>query len=123
MDEFSVVDQGKPAFRGIITIDMESQSVVSQSDGMDPGADQIASDAASLIVSFGGAPIWTFAVDSFRAGHPQREIFQFPLKGHPTGAPAIDASFYYTCFAKTADVIGQPVTFIPVALSRQQLKL
>lgn len=38
MDNFTLVREGKPAFRGIVVIDMESERVVSELEGMDPGA-------------------------------------------------------------------------------------
>ena len=103
MDNFSLVQYGKQPFRGLIIVDMESEKVVSALDGMDPGADATLSDGQSLIVSFGGFPIWKYSLSklsSAKLPSADRHIWQFPINGHPTGTPSADGKYYYTCFLK-----------------------
>jgi hypothetical protein len=103
MDNFSLVPYGKPPFRGLIVIDMEQEKVVANMDGMDPGADAVLNDGQNLIVSFGGMPIWKYSLSRLTAGvlpSADRHIWQFPIAGHPTGLPSLDAKYYYTCFLK-----------------------
>jgi hypothetical protein len=111
----------KPAFRGITVIDLDSQTVVSELDGMDSEADAVVSDAQSLIVSFGGEPIWKYGLADLASQtlpNPQNRIWRFPVDGAPTGRPAMDEKYYYTCFSKNPDYKK-----VPLALNRAQLGL
>lgn len=131
MDNFSLVDprQGKPPFRGIIIVDMESEKVVAELDGMDPGATSINADGASAIVSFGGIPIWVFAIDALKGQKipaPEQRVWKFPLAGNPIGAATLDEKYYYTCFSKAPAHPGENGGWyrkVPLALDRRVLML
>ena len=126
MDNFSLVEKGHPAFRGLVVIDMTREAVVGELDGMDPGADAVVSDGKKLIVSFGGIPIWKYALNSFRGSQlpePENRVWRFPLKGHPTGIPSMDDKYYYTCFYQAPAKPGEPYKKLPLALDRRVLML
>ena len=126
MDNFSLVSQGKPAFRGIIVIDMESESVVSELDGLDPGADSILGDGKKVIVSFGGIPIWKYLLNSLSEKslpEPENRVWHFDVNGHPTGSPSMDEKYYYTCYLKAPLKSGGKYTKVPLALDRRILML
>jgi hypothetical protein len=127
MDNFSIVQPGeKPAFRGVIIIDMNTETVVAELDGIDPGADAVLSDSKSLIISYYGLPIWKYNMADLKGSQmpsPRARIWKFPVKGHPTGKPSMDSKYYYTCFAKHPDKAGLPVTKVPLALNRKALML
>jgi hypothetical protein len=100
LDNFTL---GDGAFRGLVVIDMESETVVATLPGLDAGVDALASDAQTLIASFSGMPIWRYSLPSIDLGastlpEPAQRVWQFPEKGSPTGRPAIDAKYYYTCY-------------------------
>jgi hypothetical protein len=128
MDSFTLNNPDEPAaFRGLIKLDIKSQSVVLQLDGLDPGADSISSDAHRLIVSFGGQPVWKYSLSNMNTNklpEPDIRIWNFSIKGNPTGAAALDEKYYYTCFS----LPGTPATngyhkLVPKALNRKALFL
>lgn len=130
MDNFTLVPPPqKPALRGIVVIDMETESVVAELDGMDPGSGALISDARSLIVSFDGMPIWKYDLASLspratKMPEPRKRIWTFPMKGHPTGSPAMNEKYYYTCFLKAPEPGGNGwYTRHPAALDRRVLML
>lgn len=126
MDNFHLTQPGDGVkiFRGIITVNMDSEKVIAELGGMDPGADSIVSDARKVIVSFGGMPIWKYGIETLRGSaipEPEERVWRFPLKGHPTGAPAIDDKYYYSCFSAPAE--GGHYRNKPLALDRRVLML
>ncbi len=131
MDNFNVTrpGDGVSIFRGIIVINMDSESVQSELGGMDPGADSIVSDAKKVIVSFGGIPIWKYGVESLQGKQipePEIRIWRFPVGGHPIGAPAMDEKYYYTCFSKAPAYPGENGGWyrkVPMVLDRRVLIL
>lgn len=131
MDNFHVTrptDDVK-IFRGLIVINMESETVQRELGGLDPGADSIVSDGKTVIVSFGGRPIWSYGLETLRDNRlpePKIRLWKFPLNGHPMGAPALDEKFYYTCFSKAPAFRGDNDGFyrpVPLALDRRVLLL
>lgn len=129
MDSFSLVPQGtKPPFQGIVLFNLETEKVISELNGMAPGADAVASDGSKLIVSFMGQPLWKYSLASFKGSvmpaveHP---VWSFGVKGHPTGSPAMDSKYYYTCFSKPplTQGVGALYTRTPVALNRKMFIL
>jgi hypothetical protein len=126
MDNFSLVQNGKPAFRGLILIDVPGERVLSELDGLDPGADAVITDGNRAIVSFGGNPVWKYSLANLTGRglpEPDQRIWRFPRAGNPTGAPALDAKYYYTCFMQAPDKPGQAYKRVPLALNRAQLNL
>lgn len=126
MDNFSLVTNGKPAFRGFVVINLDTQSVVSELDGMDPGVDSVTSIGNTLVASFMGYPIWKYDLVSLGGKslpEPQQRISQFPGNGHPTGHAAMDDKYYYTCFVKAPAKPGGAYKLVPLALERSALKL
>lgn len=130
VDNYSVVGQNeKPAFRGIIVIDLETEKVISELDGMDPGADSISTDGKVALVSFYGQPIWKYSISSLlksstKVPEPLRRVFQFPEIGHPVGHASLDDKYYYTCFSRVPKP-GEGSLFIrePRTLDRRVLML
>lgn len=120
MDNFSLVPNGqKPAFRGVIVVDMDQEAVVSEIEGLDPGADAVISDGKDLFVSYAGYPIWKYNLAEVRGPKlpsPQM-IWKFPVEGHPVGAASLDGRYYYTCFSKHNPGGGR-TSLIPMALDR-----
>lgn len=111
-------------FRGIVTMNMDSETVLSELGGMDPGADALVADAKKIIVSFGGMPIWKYGIETLKGKaipEPENRVWRFPLQGHPTGAPAMDAKYYYTCFSSPGE--GGYFENKPLALDRRVLML
>jgi hypothetical protein len=125
LDNFTLVPVGKPPFRGMVTVNMDSETVVSELDGMDPGAESIVSDGSKAIVSFGGLPIWKYDLAGLGGAQqlpaPEYMLFRFPVKGHPTGSAALDAKYYYTCYLKQP--AGGLYSKGPMVLNRAQLLL
>ena len=100
--------------------------MVSELDGLDPGADSIVSDSKKLIVSFGGVPVWKYGLDSLRQKtlpEPENRVWKFLGDGHPTGSPALDQKYYYTCYLKAPLKPGGKYTRVPLALDRRVLML
>lgn len=130
VDSFTLVHDGdKPPFQGIIIVDLETQKVVSQLDGMDPGVTAILSDDKNVIVSFTGVPVWKYDRASLKGTQvptPKVKIWQYPLEGHPDGSPAMDEKYIYTCFGHKPATPGDNngfYRFWPEALNRSQLRL
>jgi hypothetical protein len=129
LDSYSLVgDRDKPAFRGIVVIDLETESVISELDGMDPGADSITSDNNVAIVSFYGQPLWKYSVKSLSGAStlpaPLKRFWKFPIEGKQTGKASMDDKYYYTCFSRLPKP-GEGPYFIkvPMAFDRRVLML
>jgi hypothetical protein len=131
MDNFSLVENGEPAFRGIVVIDLEKEAVVTEMKGLDPGADSVASDGNKLIVSYGGNPIWKYSLSNlhgYTLPPPENTVRPFPVDGHPIGSAAMDEKYYYSCFSKAPPKAwpeSQRASYkkIPVALERHSALL
>ncbi len=129
LDSYSLVgDRDKPAFRGIVVIDLETETVVSELDGMDPGADSITSDNNVAIVSFYGQPLWKYSVAGLSNAStlpaPLKRFWKFPIDGKQTGKASMDDKYYYTCFSRMPKP-GEGPYFIkvPMAFDRRVLML
>ncbi len=124
MDGYTLVPPNqKPPFRGLVVVDMENYSMV-ELGGMDPGADAITSDAQKVIVSFGGIPIWKYNLAKLQGKslpEPEARFSSYPLADWPTGSPAMDANYYYTCFRKSEG--RGSYTRQPMALDRKEWRL
>jgi hypothetical protein len=125
MDNFTLGEyNGKIAFRGVIVIDMKTQTIVKQLEGIDPGADAIITDGKTLVISYGGIPIWKYSLATFGGSKMppfSGTIYKFPIKGHPTGLPFMDEKYYYTCFSKPPAYKGEnggSWTNVPLAIDR-----
>lgn len=100
MDGFSLVEPGTPIFQGLILVNLDNGHVM-ELGGMDPGATAITTDGTHAVVSFGGDPLWKFTLSSLNTGHaePDARVFKFPMQGHPSGSPAMDSKYLYTCYS------------------------
>jgi len=126
MDNFSLVQNGKPAFRGLVLVDMNSERVLSELDGMDPGADAVVTDGQKAIVSFGGNPVWEYGLPALTGRalpEPENRVWRFTPAGNPTGRASLDDKYYYTCFTAAPEKPGGPYRTLPLALNRAQLRL
>jgi hypothetical protein len=127
MDNFSLVRTGKAAFRGIVVIDLDSETVVRELDGMDPFADCIVADANNIIVSLGGGEVlWKYSLASLQGStlpEPTLRLWKFTAPGHPVGHAVMDDVYYYTCFMKAPLKPGGSYKAAPAALNRKQLLL
>lgn len=128
MDNFTVVKPPESsAFRGFVIVDLETQKVAAELDGMDPSASALVSDGKNVLVSFDGMPIWKYnIVKLFSTKLPaaDKHIWKFPVDGHPIGKPSLDEKYYYTCYSKMPEP-GEGPYFkkIPMALEREPLGL
>jgi hypothetical protein len=129
LDSYSLVgEQDKPAFRGIVVLDLETESVVSELDGMDPGADSITSDNNVAIVSFYGQPLWKYSVSGLTKTStlpaPLKRFWKFPVDGKQAGKASMDDKYYYTCFSRMPKP-GEGSYFIkvPMVFDRRVLML
>jgi len=125
LDSFTLPtpEHGK-AFQGIVVYDLEKKRIVNELDGLDGGADAIATDGSKLIVSYRGIPIWKYSVASLINGskklpNPMTRVWKFPLMGHPVGKPFVDETSYLTCFVNVPDQPGGKTRVIPQALDRK----
>lgn len=127
MSNYTIVDVGTQAFRGIVKLDLEKEQIASKFNVLDPGADAVVNDGKSLLVSFGGDLIWKYALKDFStAGHTprvERRIYNFPDRGHPTGTPALDSKYYLSCYAQAPAHAGEHFKYVPKALDRKQIQL
>lgn len=126
MDNFSLVRPPAAApFRGIITIDMESEKVVSQVPGLDPGATSIWSVGTGLLVSYGGSAFWKYDVVNGKPGvDPVSLHRRFPYKGHPSGRGSLDPKYFYTCYLMAPEYPGENggrYKNVPVAIERAKV--
>ncbi|MBN8542500.1 MAG: hypothetical protein J0L82_19070 [Deltaproteobacteria bacterium] len=129
LDSYSLVgEREKPAFRGIVVIDLETEAVVAELDGLDPGADSVASDSNVAIVSFYGQPLWKYSVAGLAQAKtlpaPLMRFWKFPIDGTQTGKASMDDKYYYTCFSRMPKP-GEGSYFIkvPMAFDRRVLML
>ncbi len=128
MDNFTVVKPPEaPAFRGFVIVDLETQTVASELDGMDPSASALVSDGKNLLVSFDGMPIWKYSIVklfSNKLPSADKHIWKFPVDGHPIGKPSLDEKYYFTCYSKMPGP-GEGPYFkkVPMAIERLPLGL
>lgn len=104
LDSYTLVSRHqKPPFRGIVVIDLQTETVVREIDDLPPGLDSISADQNSLVLSFYGNPLWPYSVQtvlSAKKVQPKTRVFKFPVAGTPTGKAMMDDKNYYTCFSK-----------------------
>jgi hypothetical protein len=116
MDSFTLSEdpaQQSKVFKGLVVFDLDQEKVVSEMTGLDPGATDVISDGSRLIVSYGGDPVWKYNLEDFK----------FPVQGHPTGSPAMDDTFIYTCFSTLPPSGSGLMLRVPMALDRKAMKL
>lgn len=129
MDNFTLAKPGEinKTFRGIVVINLDTQTVIAELGGMDPGSDSILSDSKKVIVSFMGQPIWKYGIQNLKGSllpEPEQRVWRFPIKGHPTGSPVMDDKYYYTCYSHHEEVNPNgTVRRRPRALDRRTLML
>ncbi len=126
MDDYTLVKNGKPAFRGIVVIDLESERVVKELVGLDPGADLVLSDGVSLFVGYGGSTIWKYpmkVLNGTALPSPWVRVFDYGVKGMPIGKAEMDEKYVYTCFLKAPEEKGGAYRKVPLALDRAAIKL
>lgn len=131
MDSFSLLQdpaQQAKVFKGLVTLDLNSETILAEMPGLDPGATSVFSDANRLIVNYGGFPLWKFNLEDVRASRaqlpsPALRVFKFPLPGHPTGSAAMDDTFVYTCYSTPPPSGNGLMLRVPRALERRALKL
>lgn len=104
LDSYTLVSaHQKVPFRGIVVIDMQTESVVKEIGDLPPGLDSIAADQNSLVLSFYGMPLWRYPITSVlsaKNAQPAARVFKFPLEGSPKDKAMMDDKYYYTCFSK-----------------------
>jgi len=129
LDSYNLVgDRDKPAFRGIVVIDLETESVISELDGMDPGADSLTSDNNVAIVSFYGQPLSKYSVAGLSKAStlpaPLKRFWKFPIDRKQTGKASMDDKYYYRCFSRMPK-LGEGPYFIkvPMVFDRRVLML
>jgi len=126
LDGYSLFEPGheQKVFRGIVVVDLDTNTQVGEMDGLDPGATSIVSDANRAIVSFGGNPLWKFnlhtlaTTKSNELPSPLLRLFKFPMKGHPVGSAAMDDQYYYTCYSTPPPSGSGLMIHAPLALDR-----
>lgn len=126
MDNFSLVANGKPPFRGIVVIDMRNEAVVATLEGMDPGVTSIVSDSRTLLIGLGGMTTWKYSLSTIGGDvlvEPVLRVWRYGIPGNPLGAPAMDEKYLYTCFYRSSEKPGQPGKRAPIALNRAALML
>lgn len=120
---------GARVFRGLVVFNLGDESIRDLMRGLEMGATAVISDSRSVLVSFGGLPIYRYNRESLVGMHvpePEKRLWHNPLRGHPIGAPALDEKYYYTCFAKAPAYAGEHHGYfhkVPVALDRKALGL
>lgn len=124
LDSYSVVGpREQPAFQGIVKINMSTESLISELDGLGAGAESIVSDGKVAIVSFYGSPLTKFSLNSLNSEKlpsPLTRLFKFPIDGYPVGKGSMDEKYYFTCFKKAGT---SSFNRVPLVLSRQVLRL
>lgn len=125
MDNFSLVREGAPPFRGFVVYDLPTMSVDREVPGLDPGATSIVSDGRRAVIGFDG-PIWKFDVATILSSAkaaPMQLVWKYPLQGHPIGKPFMTSRYLFTCFLKAPSRPGEPFKKVPEVLLRKDLKL
>ena len=108
MDNFSFVARGTPAFRGVITLDLDSETVDQQTAGLDAGAESINVSGGLIYISYDG-PLWTYSLQSLSASKVQVPVnprFQYPSGGHPSGKMSVDQDYLYACMVENSSGSG-----------------
>jgi hypothetical protein len=112
-------------FRGMVVIDMDTETVAAQWPGLDPGADSIVADGDRLVVSYGGVPIWGYDFADLQGikalPAPLIHALPFAVKGHPIGHASVDDRYYYTCFSRAPEKRGALYQNVPLAIERDWL--
>lgn len=103
IDSHTLVNPGqRGAFKGIVVIDLQSEKVISELDGMDPGAESVVADSNVAIVSFYGQPLWKYSISALQTAQtlpsPLKRFWRFPNPGRQIGKASLDQKYYYTCF-------------------------
>lgn len=116
----------KPPFQGVVVVDLESEKVVKEMEGLDPGADGILVEGDRIVVSYMGIPLWKYSSRQFLEKNlplPELTISKFPVNGHPTGYAFMDDTYFYTCFVRWPDKPGDKLYKFPLAIDRKEARL
>ena len=128
LDSYTLVNANqKVPFRGIVVIDMQTESVIKEIGNLPPGLESITADQNSLVLSFYGMPLWRYSITSVLSSknvQPAARIFKFPLEGSPKNKAMMDDKYYFTCFSKIPGP-GEGSYFkrIQLVMNRTQLML
>ena len=125
VDDFTQIHakDGRHAYRGVVVLDVNSLArIPSQIPETDPGVDAVVADADGLILSYSGMPLWTYPLKTAGTSPSFAQIWRFPTDGHPVGKAAVDAKFYYTCFASPPSSGKGAMLKVPIAIDRAKMK-
>jgi hypothetical protein len=124
-DNFSLVDPSqKPGFRGIVVLDLKTNTVIMKSDGLPPGADSLAQFGDDLWISFMGYPIGLIRLpDLYNTKGSMAVNVKFPnIKlGHPMGKGVLLEKDYLTCYLKYSATPGGKSKKVPLVYSRSEI--
>jgi hypothetical protein len=124
-DSFSLVDPSKKQpFRGIIAMDMKTNTVVMKADGLAVGADSLALAGDDLWISFMGYPIGLIKLpDLFKTQSTAGVNIKFPNinLGHPRGKGVLLEKDYLTCYLKYSTVPGGKSRKVPLVYPRSEI--
>lgn len=123
VDNFSMVSNGKPAFRGFVFVDLPSHEVVGQVAGLDPGVESVNTVGDRVFVGF-NPPIWGFSLSAFLNGHSSASAplwmrWSFPGQGYFFGKPYVDEKYYYGCYFDPSQIPHR----VPKVLDRAEYHL
>jgi hypothetical protein len=127
-DSYSLVGPNeKPAFQGLIVVDLETETVVSELNGLEP-ADSVLSDGKVAIVSLYGQPLKKYSVAALakatKLPSPTHRLWKFPVEGRQFGKASMDDRYYYTCFSKMPELGEGPFyKKMPLVFDRRVLLL
>lgn len=97
-DSYSLVGPNeKPAFQGLIVVDLETETIISELNGLEP-ADSIVSDGKFAILSLYGQPLKKYSMSKLLAATklpaPSHQLFKFPWEGRQLGQASMDDRNY-----------------------------
>ena len=104
MDNFTLVKQGAPAFRGFVVLDLNTGGVIKKVSGLDPGVESIQVVGDSVIVGF-NPPVWKFnlkeILEGFGEVSPVQRVWRFPGGSHGVKKAYFDEKYMYACFLQS----------------------
>jgi len=101
-------------FRGLLKIDLNTRLIAARFSGLDPGATSASWFDETILISFGGMPVWKLQLPlttTTPLANVAQLVTDFARKGHAVGHLSFDDDFVWSCHRPGLNTPNEPALY------------